>query len=304
MYLLTTREFNHTNVDFYVDEQNQNDFWVTQAQIGGLLGCYNAPERSIKRLHKFFHKQLIFSFKEVEINIRYKGICKTIVYNFNGLITICSVSNKKEAAGVVNFLWEVKREFEQKEIAASLLPEKNELQLFNYGEKQVRTIEKDSEFWFVAKDVCDILEIKNSRDAIKELYDNEKMTLSNLDESLITTPLNYVNEPGLYKLIFKSRKPEAKKFQDWVFYEVLPSLRKHGMYTIGARPPKMLTGKATDTKFYSADELAAELETDEYGIMSLVSDNDLDIYGFFNTDDCLWYFTEEGRAKIKNAARL
>ena len=83
--------------------------------------------------------------------------------------------------------------------------------------------------WFVAKDVCDILELKNSRKAVRELYDNEK------DVTKSYTPggmqdMTIINEPGLYKLIFKSRKAEAKQFQDWVFYEVLPDIRKHGMY--------------------------------------------------------------------------
>ena len=307
MYLLTTREFNHVKVDFYVDEQDTNGFWVTQAQIGGLLSCFNAPERYIKRLHKLFHKQLILSFKEVEINVRYKGICKTIVYNFDGLIKICTLSNKREAAEVVNFLWKVKQEFEQKQNLAPLSPEKNEIQLFNYKNNQVRLIKKDDEVWFMAKDVCDILELTNAREAIKSLDDDEKNTvrISDGNQNQRGNPnFNVISESGLYTLIMRSNKPEAKQFRRWVTHEVLPTVIRTGTYTIGARPQKMLTGEATDTKFYSSDELAAELQTDEYEIMRIVSDNDLDIYGFFNTDDCLWYFTEEGRAKIKNAARL
>ena len=110
----------------------------------------------------------------------------------------------------------------------------NEVKLFNYRDKQIRVIEQDGEPWFVAKDVCEVLGLENSRQAISGLYDNEKMTVTNNDghsgQRGGAQFINYVNEPGLYKLIFKSRKPEAKKFQDWVFYEVLPDIRKHGMY--------------------------------------------------------------------------
>ena len=105
----------------------------------------------------------------------------------------------------------------------------NSLQIFNYNGAKVRTVIENGQVWFIAKDVCDVLGLKNSRKAVSELYDNEK------DVTISYTPggkqeMTIVNEPGLYKLIFKSRKPEAKKFQDWVFYDVLPDIRKHGMY--------------------------------------------------------------------------
>lgn len=306
MYLLTTRKFNYTRVDFYVEDENSTDFWITAEQIGELLGWFNAPERHIKRLHRTFnnqHNQLVLSFKEIEMNVRRKRIYKTFVYNFDGLVKLCILSGKKKAAEVLNFLWEMKQEFEGK-TQKNLPALKNEIQQFNFGKSPVRVIEKKGEFWFVAKDVCEILEIKNPRDFIAELYDNEKMTLSNLDESLLATPLNYVNEPGLFKLIFKSRKPEAKKFQDWVFYDVLPTLARTGTYTIGVKPRQQLTGKATDTRFYSADEIAAELNTTENDVIRIVFENEFDVYGFVDTDECLWYFTEEGRQKILNAARL
>ena len=118
------------------------------------------------------------------------------------------------------------------------------------------------------------------------------------------TPANYVamntnliNEPGVYRLVFRSNKPEAEHFKHWIFHEVLPSLRKTGSYNVKSRSRRMLTGK-----FYTADELPAELGLREYDIVKLASDNDLLMYGF--TRDCEWYFTEEGREKILNAARL
>ena len=77
-----------------------------------------------------------------------------------------------------------------------------------YKNSPIRIVEKDGEPWFVAKDVCNILEIKNSRDTLNKCLDE--------DES--------VSEAGLYSLILRSRKPEAKAFKRWVTHEVLPSI--------------------------------------------------------------------------------
>jgi len=98
---------------------------------------------------------------------------------------------------------------------------------------RVRVIIQKGIEWFVAKDVCDILEIKNVSSALETIQDKHKTTIG-----LSDTGSNYkhnalcVNEAGLYKLIFKSRKPEAETFQDWVYEEVLPSIRKTGKYDI------------------------------------------------------------------------
>jgi len=109
------------------------------------------------------------------------------------------------------------------------------IQAFNYqGNREVRVIEQDGEPWFVAKDVCEILELGNITNAIKSLDDDEKMTLNlskgHSGERGGAQFMNIINEPGLYKLIFKSRKSEAKQFTRWVTHEVLPDIRKHGMY--------------------------------------------------------------------------
>lgn len=103
--------------------------------------------------------------------------------------------------------------------------------VFNYENNQVRTVIKDDEVWFVAKDVCSILDIKNVSDAVSKLKDGFKTTigLSDIGSNYKTNALA-VNESGLYKLIFKSRKEEAERFSDWVAEEILPSVRKHGAY--------------------------------------------------------------------------
>ena len=110
----------------------------------------------------------------------------------------------------------------------------NELQVFNYHDKPVRTVEKDGETWFIAKDVCNILGM--TIEATRRLDDDEK-GLTNIQTLGGVQAITIINEPGLYKLIFKSRKTEAKNFTRWVTHEVLPEIRRHGMY---------LTDKAFD----------------------------------------------------------
>ena len=107
----------------------------------------------------------------------------------------------------------------------------NQLQVFSYGDNTVRTVLIDGEAWLVAKDVCDVLGLTNSRMAVQELDEDEKGVSS------VYTPggmqdMTIVSEAGLYKLVFNSRKPEAKAFSRWVRHEVLPSIRQTGSYHI------------------------------------------------------------------------
>lgn len=106
----------------------------------------------------------------------------------------------------------------------------NEIQKFDFKGAPLRTLtDKAGEPWFVAKDVCAILEISNPSDALKRLDDDERSRF-NLGRQGET---NIVNEAGLYVLVLGSRKPEAHEFKRWVTHEVLPSIRKHGGYMAG-----------------------------------------------------------------------
>ncbi|MEK4894210.1 phage antirepressor [Bacillus sp. FSL M7-0996] len=106
----------------------------------------------------------------------------------------------------------------------------NQLQVFNNKEfGQVRTVVQGEDAWFVAKDVCDILEIKNPSSSIS-LLDGDEKGLHTMDTLGGTQQLQTINESGLYSLILRSRKPQAKAFKKWVTSEVLPSIRKHGAY--------------------------------------------------------------------------
>ena len=106
----------------------------------------------------------------------------------------------------------------------------SDVQLYSFDGNQVRALtDEHGEPWFVAKDVCDILGITNSRDAMSSLDDDEK-GVANTDTPGGRQNVSIVSEPGLYVLIGKSRKPEAKEFRRWVNHEVLPSIRRHGAY--------------------------------------------------------------------------
>lgn len=107
----------------------------------------------------------------------------------------------------------------------------NEIQQFDFKGALLRTLTDEAgEPWFVAKDVCDILGINTNH--LREALDDDEIT--NLRNSEVwnqpgRAPL-IISEPGLYKLIMRSRKPEAKEFQRWVTHEVLPQIRKTGGY--------------------------------------------------------------------------
>lgn len=106
----------------------------------------------------------------------------------------------------------------------------NELQVFSYNGQKVRTIQHDGDEWLVAKDVCDVLGIKNHKDAISVLDEDEKSGVGISDPHGRIQITNVINEPGMYKLAFRSKKPGAKEFTRWVTHEVLPQIRQYGMY--------------------------------------------------------------------------
>jgi prophage antirepressor-like protein len=106
----------------------------------------------------------------------------------------------------------------------------NKLEIFKneqFGE--VRTVIIDGEPWFVLKDLCNCLEINNSR-MVSERLDEDEKGVSTIDTPGGNQEMSIVSESGLYKVIFQSRKENALKFQSWVTKEVIPKIRKHGIY--------------------------------------------------------------------------
>lgn len=134
----------------------------------------------------------------------------------------------------------------------------NQLQVFNNQEfGQVRTMMIDGSPWFVAKDVCECLDINNSRQALARLDSDEKNSVILNDGTPGNPEKGIVNEYGLYSLVLSSRKPSAKAFKRWITHEVIPAIRKHGAY---------MTGETLEQALTSPDfliRLATELKTEQ-----------------------------------------
>ncbi len=144
----------------------------------------------------------------------------------------------------------------------------NELQIFNYGKVPVRTVLVDDAPWWVLKDVCRVLGITNHKNVSARLDPDEKgvrlMDPLSGDGNPIHTlggPQNMtiINESGLYKVILRSDKPEAKKFTRWVTHEVLPALRKTGSYSmVPGGPPPVQFRALTSDDYITAARLASD----------------------------------------------
>lgn len=132
----------------------------------------------------------------------------------------------------------------------------NEVQVWNYEGAEVRTVQIDGEPWFVLTDVCRELEISNSRMAADRLENDELMSVK-LTSGGQRREMTIVNESGLYTVILRSDKPQAKPFRKWVTSVVLPSIRKHGAY---------MTDQALEKALTNPDfliQLATQLKTEQ-----------------------------------------
>lgn len=155
----------------------------------------------------------------------------------------------------------------------------NELQVFNnamFG--NVRIILQDNEPWFVAKDVCECLEINNSRQALSRLDADEKADVI-LNDGSQNRHMNTVNEYGLYSLVLSSRKPEAKEFKRWITHDVLPSLRKYGTYSmnIPRTLPDALKAYASEIEQHNKTKALLEAQRPKVLFADAVSTSDTDI---------------------------
>lgn len=141
------------------------------------------------------------------------------------------------------------------------------LQQFAFNSQSVRVISINGDPWFVASDVCNILDLENVSKACKPLKEREKQVLNlkergiTLSDDPDTTRLLAISESGLYRLTMKSRKPQAEPFQDWVCEEILPTIRKTGKYEVAPSHP------ALPTNFVEALRLAADLEEQKQQLM-------------------------------------
>mgnify|MGYP001339180194 CR=1 FL=1 len=121
----------------------------------------------------------------------------------------------------------------------------NNIQIFKYENNDVRTVEMNGEPWFVLKDVCEVLGLTDTGRTAERL-DADELTRTTLVSGGQNREMYIINESGLYNVILRSDKPEAKPFRKWVTSEVLPSIRKHGGYIAGQNQltPEELMAKA------------------------------------------------------------
>ena len=160
----------------------------------------------------------------------------------------------------------------------------NELQVINDERFQifskenlgsVRTISVDNEVWFCIKDVCDILEIKNARDIPKRL-DEDEVRRFNLRGQAGET--NFTNESGLYALILRSNKKEAKPFRKWITSEVIPAIRKTGKYEEKKKPLTQAELILQQAQWMvEAESRINNIENNVIGLADTVENNDKSI---------------------------
>ncbi|ACJ52608.1 phage antirepressor Ant [Bifidobacterium longum] len=154
-----------------------------------------------------------------------------------------------------------------------------EIQRFDFKGAALRTLTDEAgEPWFVAKDVCDILGIDTNH--LGESLDSDEMNTLRITEGNTRGNPNktIISEPGLYRLVMRSRKPEAKEFQRWVTHEVLPSIRRHGAYMTestlekAVTEPDFLIRLATQIKQERAEKEKAQAQVERMRPKALFAD--------------------------------
>jgi len=150
----------------------------------------------------------------------------------------------------------------------------NQMQnVFNFQNNELRTIQNGDYVWFAGKDVCAVLDIKNTTQALQRLDDDE-VTMFNIGGLIGET--NFVNESGLYSLVLGSRKAEAKEFKRWITREVIPSIRKTGSYQQKEMTPSELALLQAqnlvnmERKLVEQDNRIEKIETEHKNISEII----------------------------------
>lgn len=133
----------------------------------------------------------------------------------------------------------------------------NEIQVWNYESSEIRTVQVNGEPWFVLADVCKVLELSSPHKVADRLENDERNQIPVTDSLGRYQNTAIINESGLYTVILRSDKPQAKPFRKWVTSVVLPSIRKHGAY---------MTEQTLERALTSPDfliELATQLKTEQ-----------------------------------------
>ena len=145
----------------------------------------------------------------------------------------------------------------------------NRIQVWNYESSEIRTVQVNGEPWFVLADVCKVLEIARGTKVAERLEEDEVRQTSITDSLGRQQKAYIINESGLYAVILRSDKPQAKPFRKWVTSEVLPSIRKHGAYMTdntleqALTNPDFLIRLATELKTEKEKRLALEQQAEQ-----------------------------------------
>ena len=141
----------------------------------------------------------------------------------------------------------------------------NEIQIFTGAFGTIRTVTLNNEPYFVGKDVADILGYSNPRDALSKHVDDEDRSDVAIYDGSQNRNMTIINESGLYSLILRSQLPTAKQFKHWVTSEVLPTIRKHGMYATPQTLEQMLNDPDSMIKVLQTlkEERTARLQAEE-----------------------------------------
>ena len=140
---------------------------------------------------------------------------------------------------------------------------------------KVRTVMRDGEVWFIARDVAEALGYANASDAISKHVDREDKGIAKCDTLGGTQELTVLNESGLYSLILSSKLGSAKRFKRWVTSEVLPAIRKTGSYEMSRLSKEMRAILNCDERIVIIDDRVTNLEncmTIDYGEQVVLGD--------------------------------
>ena len=122
-----------------------------------------------------------------------------------------------------------------------------QVSLYDFKGHQVRVVELDGNPWFAGMDICAALGLANASNAYNRLAEDQRSYIRRVDVGLNPgRDLMFVSESGLYKLVLRSRKPDAEAFKTWVTREVLPSIRKNGGYIKDQE--KVVTGRVRESR--------------------------------------------------------
>lgn len=137
----------------------------------------------------------------------------------------------------------------------------NEITLFDFQGNQVRTVVVNDESYFVGKDSAIAIGYTNTRKAIKDHVKDKYKREERIVTPSGTQMMTVISEPGIYQLASQSKLPSAEPFQDWMYEDVLPSIRKHGAYLTDSKIEEVLSDPDTIIK------LATQLKTERSGRM-------------------------------------